>query len=241
MLNDRLVLVGVAALSAVATAGWMRQTPVAIPPQATNFTAPMLEPEPAIGVQSAAFDVSGAPAQVNRGVYHQSAPQVVRTSGARRGSSNYGEPALRTRPRVYDDRRVNSAVYDDRTYTKKRSTAKSAAIVGGSAAAGAAVGAMAGGGKGAAIGAIAGGAGGYVYDRATKNKDAESPYRSSSSVYDDDRRNGRSTGERVAIIGGGAAAGAAFGGLAGGGKGAAIGAITGGAGGYVYDRMTKNR
>jgi hypothetical protein len=79
-----------------------------------------------------------------------------------------------------------------------------------------------------------------VYDRATRNKDVESPYRSSSSVYND-RGNGRSTGERAAIIGGGAAAGAAIGGLAGGGKGAAIGAITGGAGGYVYDRMTKNR
>jgi hypothetical protein len=240
MLNDRLVLVGVAALSAVATAGWMRQAPAAIAPQATNFTAPLLEPESAIPVQSAAFNIPAASTSVNRGVYHQSAPQVVRTSAARRASSNYGEPALRSRPRVYDDRRVNSAVYDDRRIEQPRSKAKSAAIIGGGAAAGAAVGAMAGGGKGAAIGAIAGGAGGYVYDRATKNKEANSPYRSSSSVYDDDR-NGRSTGERVAIIGGGAAAGAAIGGLAGGGKGAAIGAITGGAGGYVYDRMTKNR
>ena len=50
----------------------------------------------------------------------------------------------------------------------------------------------------------------------------------------------RSTKERVAIIGGGAAAGAAIGGLAGGGKGAAIGALGGGAAGYIYDRMTKN-
>ena len=79
-----------------------------------------------------------------------------------------------------------------------------------------------------------------MYDRVTKNKEVDSPYRSTSSVYDD-RTTGRSTAERAAIIGGGAAAGAAIGGLAGGGKGAAIGAITGGAGGYVYDRMTKNR
>lgn len=49
----------------------------------------------------------------------------------------------------------------------------------------------------------------------------------------------RSAGQRVAIIAGAAAAGAAIGGLAGGGKGAAIGAVTGGAGGYVYDRMTR--
>lgn len=40
----------------------------------------------------------------------------------------------------------------------------------GSAGAGAAIGALAGGGKGAAIGAIAGGAGGFVYDRATREK-----------------------------------------------------------------------
>ena len=241
MLNDRLVLVGVAALSAVATAGWMRQAPVAVTPQATNLNAPLPEAESVIPAQSAAFNMPGASTPVNGGVYHQSAPQVARTSAGRRAAS-YDQPAARTRPRVYDDRRVNRAVYDDRApVVRRRSTAKSAAIVGGGAAAGAAIGAMAGGGKGAAIGAIAGGAGGYVYDRATKNKEVESPYRSSSSVYDDDRRAGRSTAERAAIIGGGAATGAAIGGLAGGGKGAAIGAITGGAGGYVYDRMTKNR
>jgi hypothetical protein len=56
MLNDRLVLVGVAALSAVATAGWMRQTPVGSAPQATNLTAPIVEPESAFPAQSAAFN-----------------------------------------------------------------------------------------------------------------------------------------------------------------------------------------
>jgi len=48
-----------------------------------------------------------------------------------------------------------------------RSFAKSFAIVAGSAGAGAAIGAIAGGGPGAAIGAIAGGTGGFIYDRAT--------------------------------------------------------------------------
>ena len=244
MHKDRLLLVGIAALSAVATAGWMRTTPVAVAPQAMHFNAPMDAPvlDPAaFPVQSTGFAV--APAGVTSGVYHQTAPaaQVVRTSAARRASSS----GYATRPvqRVYDDRRV----YDDapRTYTKKRSTAKSAAIIGGSAAAGAAVGAMAGGGKGAAIGAVAGGAGGYVYDRATRNKteDVDS-YRSSGVGYRDDDgvyRTERSPQKRAAIIGGSAAAGAAVGAIAGGGKGAAIGAITGGAGGYVYDRMTKDR
>ncbi|GAB4371323.1 MAG: hypothetical protein OHK0021_13940 [Bryobacter sp.] len=50
---------------------------------------------------------------------------------------------------------------------KGRSVGKSAAIVAGSAGAGAAIGALAGGGKGAAIGAISGGTAGFVYDRVT--------------------------------------------------------------------------
>jgi hypothetical protein len=43
------------------------------------------------------------------------------------------------------------------------------------------------------------------------------------------------------IIGGGAGAGAAIGGVAGGGKGAAIGAMSGGVGGLIYDVLTRNK
>ena len=57
-----------------------------------------------------------------------------------------------------------------RYVVKRRSKKKSAAIVAGSAATGAAIGALAGGGKGAAIGAIAGGAAGFIYDRNTHEK-----------------------------------------------------------------------
>ena len=53
---------------------------------------------------------------------------------------------------------------------RRRSRRKSVAIVGGSALAGAGLGALAGGGKGAGIGAIAGGAAGFIYDRKTHKK-----------------------------------------------------------------------
>ncbi len=58
-----------------------------------------------------------------------------------------------------------STLYARKVY---RSPQKRAAIIGGSAAGGALVGGLAGGGKGALIGAGVGGAGGYLYDRATR-------------------------------------------------------------------------
>jgi hypothetical protein len=189
MINDRVILLGVAGLAAIATAGWTRQVPVA--------------------AASAAF-----------------VPVSSQTAA-------YGEP-------VPVRRAIRTNVETPRAaVVKDRSKLESAAIIGGGAAAGAAIGGIAGGGKGAAIGAIAGGAGGLVYDRMThkKSQPAGDVYRAS----DGEPRNERSKLESAAIIGGGAAAGAAIGGAAGGGKGAAIGAIAGGAGGYVYDRMTKNR
>lgn len=51
---------------------------------------------------------------------------------------------------------------------RKRSWEKALLIIGGSAGAGAAVGALTGGKKGAAIGAGAGGVGGLIYDLATR-------------------------------------------------------------------------
>ena len=75
-------------------------------------------------------------------------------------------PVVRTRyvaPNTVTTRTVSQT-------QSKRSLKKSALIVGGSAGAGAAIGAVAGGGKGAAVGAVSGGVAGLVYDLMTRNK-----------------------------------------------------------------------
>jgi hypothetical protein len=56
-------------------------------------------------------------------------------------------------------------------HKQQRSWEKDALIIGGSAGAGTAIGAIAGGHKGAAVGATAGGIGGLIYDLATRNKE----------------------------------------------------------------------
>jgi hypothetical protein len=55
-------------------------------------------------------------------------------------------------------------------HSNKRSWEKEALIIGGSAGAGTAIGAVAGGKKGAGIGAAAGGVGGLIYDLITRDK-----------------------------------------------------------------------
>ena len=55
-------------------------------------------------------------------------------------------------------------------HPNKRSWERDALIIGGSAGAGTAIGALTGGKKGAAVGATAGGVGGLIYDLVTRNK-----------------------------------------------------------------------
>jgi hypothetical protein len=92
---------------------------------------------------------------------------VVPATAAAPANSFRSTPAVRTRyiaPETLSTSRTVSQT------NNKRSIKKSALIVGGSAGAGAAIGAVAGGGKGAAIGAMSGGVAGLVYDLATRNK-----------------------------------------------------------------------
>jgi hypothetical protein len=73
----------------------------------------------------------------------------------------------------YNDRRYENPYYDNRGgyYGRDNHAGRSAAIIGGSAAAGAVIGAAAGHGQGAAIGAIIGGIGGFIADQSVRNHD----------------------------------------------------------------------
>lgn len=74
-----------------------------------------------------------------------------------------------TRQQIVQSPAVVAKVADPQ-HLHKRSWEKEALIIGGTAAAGAGIGAIAGGGKGAGIGAAAGGIGGLIYcDLVTKN------------------------------------------------------------------------
>ena len=69
--------------------------------------------------------------------------------------------------RVYQEQEYYT---DSRGHRRGRTKTHSVEIVAGTAAAGAVIGALAGGGKGAAIGGASGAGAGFVYDRLTHNK-----------------------------------------------------------------------
>lgn len=78
-------------------------------------------------------------------------------------TNNVSRDEVARSPRIVETRREPRAA-------STRSWQKEALIIGGSAGAGTAIGALAGGKKGAGVGAAAGGVGGLIYDLATRNK-----------------------------------------------------------------------
>ena len=144
MLQDRLMLCGVAALAAVATAGWMRQPQVAAAaPQAlsipvNSFTAPTdIALDPAFATAPPmAMPVSATAVPVHSGVYRTAGAPVAKLSPRAAQQSTryrYSEPELRER--TAEDRPEPVSVPEP-VVKKERSKLKSAAIIGGGAAAG---------------------------------------------------------------------------------------------------------
>ena len=142
------------------------------------------------------------------------APDAARENGrheADRDTSSRREPrepVLRQRPTIDEELEIeegagakaadaDTAAADDRDLhpvavprREPRSKGRSAMIIAGGAAAGAAIGALSGGGKGAAIGAVAGGAGGYVYDRMRRGSNSSQGTSTTNGTVSTARRYG---------------------------------------------------
>ena len=148
-----LSVAAIGLLGGLAVAGWMPRANVA--PVEAAAPAAFSNGFQALPALAQASAVPQFQTVANRRYYDSDRGPRQRARAYRNDNSRYSEDYR------YDDRRIR----DD-----ERSTGKSVAIVGGSAAAGAAIGAIAGGGKGAALGAVTGGTAGFIYDRLTKNK-----------------------------------------------------------------------
>ena len=149
-----LPIAGVGLLAVLAIVGCSRTTqptsmvnpagsvaPVTAYAPANNYTT---EEEPAYGVRPPVRTISPQQFDVPQPYPQQPYADAPPPRDTRRPYADRG----------YYERRP-------RVVTRERSFGHSAAIVGGSAGVGAAIGALAGGGKGAGIGALAGGGGGF--------------------------------------------------------------------------------
>lgn len=146
-----LVIAGFALLSVIGLVGWTRKPSLSsmqtsFGPAATDpvinaaYNAPCATP--------VIYPATAVPAAYySRPVYYQTEAAPIRRVVARQYVPAQTVVVRRSRPLSH-----------------------SVAIVGASAGAGAAIGALAGGGKGAGIGALSGGAAGFIYDRLTHNR-----------------------------------------------------------------------
>jgi hypothetical protein len=159
---------GIALLAVVAVLGWTRHAGTAAPetlpqtivtgPQEPVADIPSYAEPPSVRTISPAYSAADA---AEPGYALGVAPQPASSAAAapapsaQPGSSYVYPSEPRSRRRVVE---------------RERPLSHSLEIVGGSAGAGAAIGAVAGGGKGAGIGALSGGAAGFIYDRLTHKK-----------------------------------------------------------------------
>ena len=168
-LNNRknvAIAAGVLLLAGVGAAAWIHNSesrpappPVALSAGALSSIAQPDGPAQSSLVQSSPAD--GYYPSVPPPVYvrqYQPPPPDVETEDAEPQYASGTGPRGRVIYRTSGERRHHG-----------RSKKHSVEIVAGTAAAGAAIGAIAGGGPGAAIGAIAGGGAGFAYDRLTHN------------------------------------------------------------------------
>ena len=176
--NQRNIVVAIVILlvAAVGAAAWIHNSqsrPIAAPAAITDNG---LAPAPAQQPYATDYTPAPAPTLSSDGYY----PLVSRPAYVREGEAPY--PAVAPPPQAdaqYFDGQDANGTYTEvrrpgprtyREYHHGRSKKHSVEIVAGTAAAGAAIGAIAGGGKGAALGGLSGAGAGFVYDRLTHNR-----------------------------------------------------------------------
>ena len=160
-----IIIAGFTLLAVLALAGWTRKM-ATTPPLPNHFSVP--GQTSTIGAAPAPVPVTADGTPVVYGISPFGSSEAVPAEGRDAVAAGQAAATPAVTPRIRTARR--SYAPRTRVVVRKRPFSHSAAIVGGSAAGGAAIGALAGGGKGAAIGALAGGTGGFIYDRATHKK-----------------------------------------------------------------------